>query len=100
MPWEGRSSASKRYGMSGSAWQKLRLTILKRDGYVCYVCHLPGADEVDHIIPVGEGGARSDPANLGAIHSEPCHEEKSKAEAQRAAARRRAAAHRERYPDD
>lgn len=70
----------QRLGMSGSAWQALRLSILKRDEYICYVCGNPGADEVDHKIPVWKGGAKSDPGNLGAIHSSPCHEDKTAAE--------------------
>jgi 5-methylcytosine-specific restriction protein A len=98
-PWENRSSTSTRYGMSGSAWQALKLTILKRDEYTCYVCGLAGADEVDHIIPVGEGGAKRDPSNLGAIHAEPCHEEKSELEKQRGIERRRRARDAEYNPD-
>lgn len=70
-------NASVRLGISGSAWQALRLQILRRDEYVCYVCHLPGADEVDHIIPTWEGGAKTAPANLAAIHKEPCHRTKT-----------------------
>lgn len=70
-------SSTVRLGISGSGWQALRLRILKRDEWTCYVCRLPGADEVDHIIPTWEGGAKLDPANLAAIHAEPCHREKT-----------------------
>lgn len=76
--------------MSGSSWQTLRRRILIRDEYVCYVCGLPGADEVDHVLAVGEGGAKRDPSNLGAIHADPCHAEKTKRENAARAARRRA----------
>lgn len=88
--WGGssRPSSTERYGMSGSAQQSLHREVLREQGYLCYVCGLPGADEVDHIIPIHLGGARKDKANLGAIHSEPCHLDKTKREnAERRAAR-------------
>lgn len=90
--WADRPSTTERYGMSGSAQQTLHQRILRDAEFVCYVCGLPGADEVDHIIPIHLGGAKRDPANLGAIHGDPCHELKTKAEnaarrAARAAAR-------------
>lgn len=78
--WRGHGSTQDRYGMSGSAQQSLHRRVLKRDGYVCYYCQLPGADTVDHIIAISDGGAKADPANLGAIHQDPCHDEKTKAE--------------------
>lgn len=76
--------------MSGAAWDALKRRILLRDEYVCYIDGLPGADTVDHIIPVAEGGAKADPANLAAIHQEPCHRLKTEAEAKRASSRARA----------
>lgn len=88
--WEGRSSFVDRYGMTGTEWAKLKASILARDDYVCYVCGMGGADTVDHIRNVADGGARSDPSNLAAIHDEPCHADKTKAEARAGAARRRA----------
>lgn len=94
-PWAGRSSSQARYGLSGSAQQSLHRSILKRDGFVCYICGLPGADTVDHVIAIWKGGAKVDPANLAAIHQDPCHEVKTKREnAERSAMRaaRRAAA--------
>lgn len=54
---------------SDSRWRKHRLTILKRDRWLCTV-HLPGcttqADQVDHIQPLSKGGARYDPHNCRA----------------------------------
>lgn len=85
--WVNRAPAHERYGQSGSARAALHKRILKRDDYRCYVCGGDGADEVDHIIAVGEGGSRTDPANLAAIHGEPCHEEKTKLERARGRAR-------------
>lgn len=89
--WQGRPSTQARYGISGSSQQKLHRSILKRDGYVCYVCHLPGANNVDHVVAIEDGGSKTDPANLAAIHEEPCHKDKSKAENARRRARRAAA---------
>ena len=51
-----------------AAWRALRPAILARDGYVCQLCGLPGADSVDHIIPMAQGGDRLDPSNLRAAH--------------------------------
>jgi 5-methylcytosine-specific restriction endonuclease McrA len=47
--------------------------ILERDQGICHVCGRPEADQVDHI------GDRDnhDPANLAAIHDDPCHRHKT-----------------------
>lgn len=82
--------ATERLGISGSGWQRLRATILRRDDERCQSCGGLGV-EVDHIIPVGEGGAKTDPANLQTLCAT-CHAVKSKAEVSRANARRLAAA--------
>jgi 5-methylcytosine-specific restriction protein A len=89
--WEGRPSSTARYGISGSAQQTLHQSILERDGRICYVCHLPGADTVDHVIPIWKGGAKVDPSNLAAIHADPCHAEKTIAENRERSALRAAA---------
>lgn len=50
-------------------WRRLRLEILERDGYRCQVrgARCRGeADEVDHIIPVADGGPIWEPSNLRA----------------------------------
>lgn len=91
--WADRASTTDRYGISGSAQQTLHRSVLLEAGGICYVCRLPGADEVDHIIPIHLGGARTDRANLGAIHGEPCHSDKTAREnAERRVARARAKA--------
>lgn len=50
-------------------WRKVRLLILRRDGYRCQI-QGPGctghAGTVDHITSLHQGGARLDPANLQA----------------------------------
>ena len=36
---------------------------------VCHLCGLPGADEVDHVVPVARGGDEWDPLNLAPAHA-------------------------------
>lgn len=67
-------------------WKRTRLRILKRDNSICYICHLPGAEQVDHILNRAEGGSDDD-HNLAAIHGTPCHRDKTLAEAARGRAR-------------
>ena len=57
-------------------WDRTRRRILRRDQGICCICGKPGADQVDHIIPVTQGGAEDD-SNYAAIHSRPCHLAKS-----------------------
>jgi 5-methylcytosine-specific restriction endonuclease McrA len=52
----------------GSRWRRVRSLVLERDGYVCWLCGLPGANSVDHVHPVSLGGATHDPMNLRAAH--------------------------------
>lgn len=69
----------------------LRRKVMERWGRICHVCDRPGADEVDHVIPVSEGG-RHHPSNMRPIHAEPCHRVKTAAEAARARANAKLAA--------
>jgi hypothetical protein len=50
-----------------AAWRKIRAYVLDRDGHVCQI-RLKGclgqANTVDHIVPVSQGGALYDEANL------------------------------------
>lgn len=55
---------------------------MERDDAICHVCGLGGADQVDHVIPLAEGGGDG-MDNRRPIHSEPCHREKTAREAQR-----------------
>ena len=90
-PWlhDKRSSSERGYGW---AWQKLRLRILARDGYICQCeeCtkanRIRPAQEVDHIVSKAEWKRRhltldgvDNPSNLQAINRL-CHERKSLAE--------------------
>jgi 5-methylcytosine-specific restriction endonuclease McrA len=49
-------------------WRKLREAVFRRDGHVCWRCGLPGANSVDHVIPVVLGGDHS-LGNLRPAHS-------------------------------
>lgn len=72
--WSKESRHKRGYG---TAWDKLRLTILKRDNYLCQCpqCkaedRVTPANEVDHIRPKAQGGT-DDPENLRAINHD-CH---------------------------
>lgn len=72
-------------GRGGRPWRRKRDRVLKRDLYQCQCCKKVGrvtlATQVDHEIPLFEGGADEE-FNLKAICG-PCHEAKSKAEAGR-----------------
>lgn len=59
--------------------------MINRDDTICHVCGFPGADEADHIVPLAHGGADT-VQNMRAIHSEPCHREKTAREARQARA--------------
>lgn len=50
-------------------WRRIRLQILERDDYRCQIVAAnctTAANHVDHIVPVEQGGAPYDPANLRA----------------------------------
>lgn len=84
----GNWGGSSRRSRLPRGWAKLQAKVLKRDGRICHVCHGPGADAVDHIIP----GDDHTPENLKAIHQDVwpyCHRTKSAREGGTAAAARR-----------
>jgi 5-methylcytosine-specific restriction protein A len=76
--------------MSSGTMRALKAQVARRDHGCCYVCGGEDADELEHKIPVSQGGAARDLDNLGLIHSEPCHREKSEREAIEGARRARA----------
>ena len=58
----------------GRPWRRLRKQILERDRYVCWLCGHPGADSVDHEIPVSvRPDLKMDSRNLRAAHLNPCN---------------------------
>ena len=76
--WAGHRGTTTQRGY-GWRWQKLRLQILKRDGYLCTNCLERGrptpATDVDHIKPKVKGGT-DEPGNLTSL-CKPCHDGKS-----------------------
>ena len=81
MSWPTESRHARGYG---TAWDKLRKTILERDHHLCKCeeCkrkhRIKPANEVDHRIPKARGGT-DDPSNLCAINKD-CHKRKTDAE--------------------
>ena len=69
-------------GRGGRPWRTIRERILKRDGYMCQCDTCRGvrllADEVDHILPISQGGTDSDD-NLRSINKN-CHKLKTSQE--------------------
>ena len=45
-------------------WARTRRVVLDRDGWRCRECGLAGRLEVDHVVPLDEGGDLYDPAGL------------------------------------
>ncbi len=66
----------------GGRWMAMRESVLRRDKGLCLLCQAHGratqADEVDHIVPLEQGGTDAD-ANLQSV-CRPCHRAKSAAE--------------------
>lgn len=84
MAWQ--SSGTSRTGTP--AWKRLRRIARTALPYECARCHIDGADvplELDHIIPVAEGG--SDELDNAMWLCIPCHKVKTQAEAKRGRAR-------------
>ena len=80
--WHRTSTASSSDRGYGAYWRKLRISILQRDNWLCQVCHVADASEVDHIVPKSLGGS-DDADNLQAICRD-CHIEKTQKEAKNA----------------
>lgn len=62
-------------GISGGRWETLRRIVLTRDRGCCHLCDQLGADEIDHLLEVAEGGS-NDLSNLASCHSTPCRARK------------------------
>jgi 5-methylcytosine-specific restriction protein A len=81
-PW----ARSKRRERGGRIPETYRMRALRKAGYKCAKCGAPAKD-VDHIIPVAEGGRNHD-SNYQVLCREH-HDAKTQAEAARARASRR-----------
>ena len=68
----------KSRGMSSRPWARLAYQIKVRDEWKCVKCGKPGRMEVDHVIPIWNGGT-DDEANLQTL-CRGCHIDKSRGE--------------------
>lgn len=82
------STRSQHVTLTRSAERARAKQIMRRDAGICHVCHKPGADRIDHVVPLSEGGADDD-TNLAPIHQRPCHDTKTAQESARARRRKR-----------
>ena len=73
MSW--RKGATPKY----KPWRAARFKALERDGWHCVQCGKYGRLEVDHTIPLEDGGDLYDAANLQTLCRD-CHIRKSKGE--------------------
>lgn len=81
--WQDRPT--NRPKRSGWSQQRRARGILALHSRVCHICGLAGATEVDHVIPLSQGGA-DEPDNLRPIHTD-CHRQKTAEEARQARGR-------------
>lgn len=80
VPWAG-STRSERTASGWEQQRQARLVMHTHDG-ICHVCHQPGADQVDHVIPTAPPWNGPDTLdNKRPIHKRPCHERKTQREA-------------------
>lgn len=71
------------------SWNMTRSYVLKRDKHTCLKCHKKGGRlEVDHILPIVEGGQEFDLNNLRTLCHD-CHAQETAALARRQAERKR-----------
>jgi 5-methylcytosine-specific restriction protein A len=66
-------------------WQALRLMVIRRDP-VCKDCGNEPSNTADHVVPVRDGGAKWDMANLQGLCAG-CHNRKTQKETRKAGAR-------------
>jgi 5-methylcytosine-specific restriction endonuclease McrA len=58
---------SDRGALTHTGYRDRRLRVLARDD-TCIWCGHPGADAIDHVMPVSRGGSETDPDNMAPIH--------------------------------
>lgn len=68
--WAGRGHG-ERLGKSGWQRQRDNARTMRRHRGICHWCGRPGADRIDHVIPLAQGGT-DDEANRAPIHSSRC----------------------------
>ena len=70
-----RERGTKQERGYGAEWERIRAEVLRRDRWLCQVCRLADATEVDHVAPKALGGT-DEPGNLQAICNR-CHRAKT-----------------------
>ena len=80
-PW-ATSTRKQRLKVSSSEERRRAKRVMARYLGACHWCGNPGATQIDHVVPLAEGGP-DDETNLLPIHDH-CHREKTQAEARRA----------------
>jgi len=85
----GWDNSHRQEHRAGSGWEEAAAAkrIMRQWAGICHVCGQGAADEIDHVIPLCEGGPDIDD-NKRPIHSKPCHVTKTAREASRARARK------------
>lgn len=81
IPWEVPSG-----WQAPTGWATTRQRVLERDNWTCHICGKAGADTVDHITPVSQGGSHA-MSNLAAVHDDTpphCHRTKTNQDRARA----------------
>lgn len=80
-PW---ATSKRRNRRTVSGWEEQRRArrVLARYMHCCHICGRKGATEVDHVVPLAEGGP-DDESNLAPFH-EDCHRKRTQAESRRA----------------
>lgn len=56
----------ERDGRNSRSWKQMRAAILIASD-ICWMCGRPGADTVDHLVPLSQGGSNH-PSNLRPAH--------------------------------
>jgi 5-methylcytosine-specific restriction endonuclease McrA len=52
----------------GRRWRRFRLQAFNLYGTTCHICNQPGADTIDHLIPIHLGGGEFDLNNVRPAH--------------------------------
>ena len=63
--WSAMTPA-ERNGRATAQWKRVRQAILTASD-ICWMCGRPGADTIDHVVPLARGGT-NDPQNLRPAH--------------------------------
>ena len=75
--YEGQRSETTDVRRSTYKWKRVRRAAIERDGYRCRACgKAAGRFEVDHIVPIVDGGAAYDLENCQTL-CRPCHFDKT-----------------------